>query len=450
MRRFPLRPVILLGLLALTACSATDDTVTVRGLDIDASTPTPSAAPTTIAAAEAAADAPTTTTTNDALQSVVAARDVIFLRGTELLRLPAGASEPEILVPFVDSDDIYFLEDQGYLLYSVVDGFVNDVIAYNLATGDTAELMSIRSNFFVGGGTPYAEWVTLSPAEWVTLSPGGRTLFLYRLDGSGMIEEAFTDAVWLEGDEGLLIDGDWQRVDDEPVFRTNRAVRISMPDGAILETYEDEALTGYEYASGSYHGYQLTDFLGLDVNAEATPSVAFGGSNTATANANVRYEVRGNQRRDTLCTTLNVIQTDFSDSVEDPTETEIYTTEDASRLLVRPLPNGDALLFEWRVPDCGLTAPPVVTVQRYINATGELQALPVALFGGLAFNEKTGSGAFQLSDDGRLLLWVGGSTEARTISLNVLDLDTGETLTLYETELPRGVEPAYIYQAFWG
>lgn len=418
----PLRPpyllVLLLAVVALAGCSTDEEPVSVRALDLN---PAPTAA-----VAGTSDDTARELLTRNANLQAARQRDVLFVQGNQLLRLEGGASAPTTMVEYVEADDVYVLDTKNYLIYAAVESYTNVVWALNLDTNERTELLRTRSSFSVTDPTPYP--------NWVALALGRSQQRLFRLDGGGVELPSFDQISWLANDEALLIEGNYTRQLDSDywVLQPNTAHRVSMLSAELLETYHNFA--DFEPDPRTSFQPQLIDYL------ELTPRPNPASLENLPPAAAVSYTLSDFPSRDALCVDIDVLRQDGANA------TPIYSATDVASVHVRRLPNGDALILEWRVPECGLTTPPDVTVLRYRNASDTLEPLAIAPFGGLAFNQKTDANVLRLNDDGTTALWIGGSAAANTISLNLLDLETGENLTIYRNTLTTD----FIYRAFWG
>ncbi|MBI5930271.1 MAG: hypothetical protein HY862_13255 [Chloroflexi bacterium] len=128
-----------------------------------------------------------------------------------------------------------------------------------------------------------------------------------------------------------------------------------------------------------------------------------------------------------ICGLWQVVKADVSNS------TPIYSVEDATLLShLRVLPDGSFLVLHWWLEDCGIEQLRTDIVR--VMPDGESAVLLPEIDPGtevnLSFLAASNGQKFDVTPDGRYILWLGGGLQAGYSAVNITDLQTNTTATL--------------------
>lgn len=444
-------PVVVL-LLALAACGSGEEEAPVLQAVERPPTQTPGPPGDTNADAPfAGLDAPPVGAMDLPAAEGVSGR-IVFARGEKLYAGRFDGAAMKLVADDVTTN--YFLPapDGSRVVYSALNlqdvgsaGFSVRSFAPTVVHLDTLE----KQSFAAPEG--YLRTPMLLPG-WL---PDGRALAWDRARGANLIDPAAGTIAYLGGqarlawlaDSSLLLVDDAEpdtRIVDEPALyrvdpesgeRVALEIAFSYPLRDFLALEDDLAALGYRLAD-NFHDYHRTDLLpdGARVFIEQP------------ANAGMRA-MPYCQRWRVLMRPRDAASGTEPEAIYSDPETTFITDLTA-------LPDGSVLFLRWVLEGCEFMGEMRVELIQVVP--GEA---PVVLTG--AINPGLNGNAndvtrllyesrrkYDVSPDGRYVIWIGGGLQAGSSSLNVIDLDTGDTAPVLAQ--PVSVSGAnHIETVFW-
>ena len=131
-------------------------------------------------------------------------------------------------------------------------------------------------------------------------------------------------------------------------------------------------------------------------------------------------------------------------------ERELYTTETTYLSDLRPLPDESVLFLEWQLPNCSINTNLQISLKR-LHLDGEVETLTEDISpqfdGNLGLLLYHHTQRYDLTPDGRYLVWLSGDIQAATTGIAITDLQTGQSAAFIETNARS--ESSSFLNLFW-
>lgn len=357
---------------------------------------------------------------------------LLITRGSDLYLYDFAASDgdaPVLIAQDVAENSVSFLQERNAVLYaSPAERQYTAIYLYDLATGDTALLIDM-GNLYISswrqlGLSPDGEWLLIN------LSFMSGVVRLGDPDSWQEIESGGSRVEWLADGRVLVSQIEFEYGADGSPVQIVRGVQVFDPGDGTLSPVELDLDAINAAPDGSAF-----------VDAIAAHGLAYP-PRPAAPEGPVPVSVPPENGASVLCGTWRVVEYTPGDPSSTATGPTLYTAEDVYSLtLAADFDDGSLLVVESTTPTCGIMDTPTGAL-KLISPEGEAQTLADGLFvgPGVTYNPSPVAARryVTISPDKRYVVWTGGGLDAGTISLHLLDLDTGAATVLYREDLMQG------------
>lgn len=356
---------------------------------------------------------------------------VVYLQGEALMALVDG--EPVLLADDVTEETLWPSPSRRRLLFATADEQGNRFPIHRIdpQTAAVDQIHEISGYLGSVSWSPDEEWLMLS---FTVVGP-----VFVRHDGGAVVvanelmEERFSvmDRLWLADGTLLIGDGNFDPAAQSTDYDRIAQVDLAAPQVTILENPEDyDSLFGVAEEMG---------VVGQPFSRE--------------------YHAQGGQR----------LQGDGggfgpppSLGACDPWQIlhrgeVVYSVQDAYNLTEMTVAdNGDLYFVQWIQPECrlSLTEPPQVSLMRLEDRNRAAAVIEDGLSPEFAPNREFSPFGGQmtryaLAPSGAQIVWIGGSINSGTTTLNVLDLESGTTRELVSSSISAPTGGGITRSVYW-
>jgi hypothetical protein len=355
---------------------------------------------------------------------------IAYLQGDTLMVLKfEGDLEPTTLADGVREETVAYMPDASAIVYASA----RQLYIYRASDDEPISLGQLR---FSNNGR-IASW---SPnREWFLWQVAGTTL--YNLNGADPIDLSMlrigNQYQWTTDNQLIIIDDNGRQGDNfayRQVNQVNLETGVPEPIEIDLEAVNSNAIPIEDAIIAA--GYDLVPMFGLAYPLIQTPSEIFNSPSI-------------------ICNTWTIADGNMFENGE-----IIYRSEPVYMLTqLNAISENELLFLKWTVEDCGL-GDPAATLVRYHIDTNQEEILSTTIIADRPpsrnsplFSNEGNDPRYTVSPDGQFIMWLGGSIDSGSTSINLTNLVNGSNTVVLEFEsngnVSNFVNNLLISEVYW-